>query len=1294
MIRAQVPRNDGTYTTLRTDVNYDPNGNVLDVCVPREFLEGASTICTATGVYSRHWTFDPSDRAVLLSTYRSSGSAANQITYAYDADGNPITQNNPNGGVITRGYDLLDRKNSQTVRRDSTTQATTNWIYDPTGNVTAQIQPATSTTTRVTAYSFDVANRPVDTVAGATNQNAGLAGLVDANGGINIRTRVAYDADGNVVARFLPSAFATSTTTPDPTFMVRIDYDADGRKLAQWVPRYDNSTHADVGLGSTTQSTQCPGNAAPQPVAGVPAYPTTVGVCVTRSSYDYAGNRTKVILATSNGTDNRYLAYNYTDDRLVATISAPSPVTAGARVTSLTSLYDADGQLVKSIDPLGIQGTRSYTSDGLVSQITNPPNGTLTHLQTFTYDGNGNQTTGMPVAGQKWTYTYYADNLRKTAADPAGDTTQYTYDQVGNPIQVYSPSATARDANNTSGTPTTNAYMLDGLLSSVTVPVSPNGAQTRLTTYGYDLGGRKVTQSVSFNGGAATTQQFAYFPDDRIQTQTGRNNETITSGYDPAGNLATVSDSTSGSTVTSTYYLDGRPRTTDDGSWTSKSAYDGSGNRSVRADVVDVGSTTYTTTYAYNDAELLATTSSNMLGSLYFNQGIVSIPYTYDAAGRVKTATMWGQVTTWTWNPDNTLAERIIPPAPTLTAPLTDWTYTYDSSYSVLHAGFKGVDLYNPSGPALTRNLDYVYDSAGRVSSYNDGSGFKAATYDHDNNRLTYGTQSFNYNADDSTAKTGYTYLVFGGLQTDGCSNYTYDGFDRLRAAASTNATGCPSLQPVTYAYDGLDRQKTISTTVTVPIHYDGLTQIASLEKDVYNQDLPFVLGPKGDRVAMHFWCPPGCLPAGFDNAQLLEGDGRGNVSTVWEQTESGPSVACEIFFDPWGIPAAPGTSSSPCLEGSTNNRYFYHGARLDNSTGNYQLGSRTYDPTKAAFLMPDTYRASQPASDVSVGVDPLTRNRYAYVNGDPVNMIDPTGHDGCSWNPLSWGTCAQQAVTKVTSAVTSAATTVASAVNSAANTVTSAVASAANAVGGAIENYISSQFDQISAEISALYAALNATINALDSIVVPTLQTVLGSDATDTGSNDPLSQIQRAARHEVSGAAKTGAVLVDQARPAAVAALQTTADQVTASVNSCQGARQSAGNALNCAVAGVTIASMIVMPEGGAAADATINSGRIVVYRSFDEAGHVNYVGITNDLERRAAEQLTERGISIDAIPGLKNLSREDARAVEQALINRYGLSKNGGTLVNKINSIAKSNTIYRDSVARGNELLRLVGQ
>ena len=102
---------------------------------------------------------------------------------------------------------------------------------------------------------------------------------------------------------------------------------------------------------------------------------------------------------------------------------------------------------------------------------------------------------------------------------------------------------------------------------------------------------------------------------------------------------------------------------------------------------------------------------------------------------------------------------------------------------------------------------------------------------------------------------------------------------------------------------------------------------------------------------------------------------------------------------------------------------------------------------------------------------------------------------------------------------------------------------------------------------------------------------------------------------------------------------------------------------------------------------DGAVNS----VYVSKGDDGQVQYVGITNDFARRQAEQFRLRGIRIVRL--LKNLSREDARAVEQALIEIHGLEKNGGTLLNRINGIARSKPRFADLLRRGLELLKTAG-
>jgi len=47
----------------------------------------------------------------------------------------------------------------------------------------------------------------------------------------------------------------------------------------------------------------------------------------------------------------------------------------------------------------------------------------------------------------------------------------------------------------------------------------------------------------------------------------------------------------------------------------------------------------------------------------------------------------------------------------------------------------------------------------------------------------------------------------------------------------------------------------------------------------------------------------------------------------------------------------------------------------------------------------------------------------------------------------------------------------------------------------------------------------------------------------------------------------------------------------------------------------------------------------------------------------------------------------------VEQAIIEQQGLAKNGGKLTNKINSIAPCNSIYKEAVEYGRQVLQAIG-
>ncbi len=68
---------------------------------------------------------------------------------------------------------------------------------------------------------------------------------------------------------------------------------------------------------------------------------------------------------------------------------------------------------------------------------------------------------------------------------------------------------------------------------------------------------------------------------------------------------------------------------------------------------------------------------------------------------------------------------------------------------------------------------------------------------------------------------------------------------------------------------------------------------------------------------------------------------------------------------------------------------YRFTGQLLDASSGLYHMGARWYDPMLARWVSADTIVPSP--------VNPQSLNRYSYVLGNPLGLVDPSGHDECS---------------------------------------------------------------------------------------------------------------------------------------------------------------------------------------------------------------------------------------------------------------------------------------------------------
>jgi RHS repeat-associated protein len=1000
-----APRDDGIFSNLETITLYNPDGQVTDVCPPRELSEGGadSYVCNSTSTYATHTTYN----AAGWIASSQLPDVAHATTYGYDADGNKTTITNADLYATTYVYSVLDRMSSMTVPRDATHSYTTTYGYDPSGDETYEYQPIDGTNVIRTEYTYDADHRVVDSITGASVANSTAA--YSSTNGTDVRTRNLYDADGNVVEQYSPNAFTASGTTPDADYATGSTYNADDERTAVYKPRYDTSTHSPT-LTDPVGSTQTATQANDCPTGGVSGfgYASTVGICTTSYLYDPDRNVSVVNWPTQTSSDKKPVTtYTYTNTNQVLTETDPNPDTAvGGTVTAETYAYDAEGKPTDQTDANGISTQTTYTADELVATTAPTPNGTTTHITSHLYDANGDQTEVIDAVGNSTLTTFYPNGLTETVTDAMGDETSYVYDAVGNPTQVTSPDANAKAAANPNGTPTYNVYTEDNLLEASLVPVNATDKQ-RAVCYAYDQSGRKTGQGNWLNTGAVITTEpsacgggvpsgsfsFTNSPDGRLAKETGRDQaSTLSYTYDADGNQLTSVSSISGTTITTTdtYYADDLLRTAQDMTSNYRVtdyAYDGAGKVTGRNSVPSSGST-YKDTLSYNDADLQAAETNSI------STGTTT--WTYDPGGRpVQLVDGENDQTTFSYAADGTLDGEAAYVDGGLG--LSGFEQTLDGDYRVTSDGCSFCDNTTGSG-SVGHTFTYQYDAAGRLL-FIEASGGAAAfqLYDPDGNRLTHDdvvtdlTTTYTYNADNSIATTivsgttlNATYDTHGAgvMTSDGCDQWTLDTFDRasVLAPVSSPPSVCGTTPTTTYTYDANGTMLTEAASGTTTTLHDDPTSSTPIVENVGSTTTAYVLDSTG--IPME--------AAQGSTAVYLTDDPKGDLSTVM-----GASLypLCQLQYDPYGTVVFGLSASNHCESGSTFVDLLYQNHRIDGSSGDYQMGSRTYDPSKNSFLSPDHFQTGTSAQDLSIEVDPLTENAYTFVDGDPVNRFDPTGH-------------------------------------------------------------------------------------------------------------------------------------------------------------------------------------------------------------------------------------------------------------------------------------------------------------
>ncbi len=660
--------------------------------------------------------------------------------------------------------------------------------------------------------------------------------------------------------------------------------------------------------------------------------------------------------------------------------------------------YDSAGRL-SSLKPPGRGATTyGYNAAGETTSVTDAA-GNVTQFQ-YDYAGRktatiaadlSKQTAGYDAAGRlivkrqvspagavlaATSVTYDAAGHALTSTDARGNTTSFTYGATGSVTQVIEPVSATESITTSFG------YDIAGMPTRFT-----DGRGNRfLTTYNswgkpeaeiepdgaaftiaYDAAGRPVTRNAP--GGVTVTN--AYNSMGQLISQTGTGAEAPTAGrafdYDLGGRMTSFAEG--GSTSSLGYNDRGLLTSVTGAAGASSFGWTGDGLMASRQDASG------TTSYGYDNAARLSTVSDASTGQ--------QASFEYDTLSRVKSITYGGSGNKRSYTYDGLHRLETDSLAQPNGATIGSITYGYDlngNETSKTTVGFAGAG-----------SNTYTYDNASRLVSHHDGTNTTTYAYDKSGNRTQVGSRVFTYNTRNQ-------------LTSDGSATYTYTPRGTLSGTTVGTVT-TPSTfdaygQQITqdtrsYAYDGLGR---VLTAGAASFAYSGTgNHVASDGTATYSRD------PAGDLFGVKTGA------SGVFAWTDLHDD------VVAQFTSTGTTLTGSRTYNPFGTLLA-----TAGIIGNLG----YQSGWTDPSTARVNMHTRWYNPDTAQFASRDT-------ATVSPIPNSIRANRYAYGDGNPLTVTDPTGHWGL-WN-------------KVTSAVSSAVNKVSSFVSNTVSTVSNAVSSAYN---------------------------------------------------------------------------------------------------------------------------------------------------------------------------------------------------------------------------------------------------------
>ena len=752
----------------------------------------------------------------------------------YDTEGRVISQQNPDGDVTKFAYggDPESASGSTTTITDAKGDVTVDYfsygVLDAT--TTGAGTPEAATTSYV---------RDPDTLVPEVITYPGgrqVTNVVDTRGNVTKTTDdlgnsslFSYNNQDQQVCAVAPEEVAKGVTCPPspdstpptqaiPGATVSV-YDSQGELVKKIDPMGNTSEYSYDSLGqevcAISPKNAAAGGSCPTSPDSTP--PTQAIPGATVSIYDADGNLVKT---TDPAGDTSLASYDLDSEEVcsVSAHEASAGVTCPQSPTSTpptsaipgatVSKYDADGNQVETIDPAGGESLASYDQDGYeVCSVS-----AFEEAKGVSCPPEGGALPTSAISGADISI-YDADGRLLSSYDGNGNKSTRTYDAIGNTLTTTDATGTTYYSYNDPAYP--------GETTSETTPIS--------------------------------TTSYSYYIDGQLESKKNALGTTVSYAYDADGRLSQVTPSTtspalsSTSKVTYSYWPDGERKSMTDATGTTSYTYDEDGRTTSVTDGAG-----QVTTYGYdgdsNETCLsypMASASSNCLSSSPAGTGVVT--YAYDTADRMKTMTDWlGGTTSFAYgDSDQAVTNVAFPSSSYLSVGLAhdqanrlDTETIQDNNPSVTdHTAIETFNRYQ-GGMISSMVEDGIFGDTAQATgspaasttaaTLQSTSSTTTLSYSYDGGaRLTQGgSDTYGYNSANqitSITRSGGTaeeFLYSSSLKPELCA--TYPSTTSTPACAATSGPGGVS----TYAYDGIgERTGQVnfgSTTTASTYAYDG----------------------------------------------------------------------------------------------------------------------------------------------------------------------------------------------------------------------------------------------------------------------------------------------------------------------------------------------------------------------------------------------------------------------------------------------------------------------------------------